>query len=191
MMEEETERDSQESGDENDQQETKSPSNISIIHINAQSIKNKMDKLLIEAENHDIIAITETWLHEGVKDEELELDGFHTIIRRDRETDRHGGVAIYCKTNLAVKPRHDIHTENIESVWIETTLGNEKILFGTIYRPPNETAIYWEQLADHIELAKDQNIETIMIAGDLNCNLLLPNNKLQQVLDNYHMEQLV
>jgi exonuclease III len=191
MTEENGEPDIQDSDEENVHQETKASRNISLLHINAQSIKNKMEKLQIEAETHDIIAITETWLHEGVKDEEIAMEGYHTPIRRDRVTDRYGGVAIYCKTNLPVKPRYDIHTPEIESIWVETTLGNQKLLIGTIYRPPNEPANYWEIFSEHIELAKEQDIESIMIVGDLNCNLLLPNNKLQQILDNYHLEQLV
>ena len=35
---------------------------LSMIHINAQSMRNKMSELEVEAEEHDIVAVSETWL---------------------------------------------------------------------------------------------------------------------------------
>ena len=40
---------------------------FSICHINAQSLRNKIDHFEIEAEVHDLIGITETWLHDGIE----------------------------------------------------------------------------------------------------------------------------
>jgi hypothetical protein len=38
---------------------------LSILHINAQSMRNKIVELEVEAELHDIIAISATWLELG------------------------------------------------------------------------------------------------------------------------------
>jgi hypothetical protein len=164
---------------------------VSILHINAQSVKNKLDLLEVEAGEHDIVTLSETWLHQGIENEHITMEGFQPPVRRDRGTDRYGGVAIYCKSSLPIKQRPDIHTEGVESIWAEIVVGDKKILVGTIYRPPDEPNAYWNKLQENLEQAKDSGISTIIVTGDLNCNLLNPKNKLQAILDNMHMEQLV
>ena len=81
---------------------------LSIIHINTQSFSNKLDIVSVEAINHDIVTLSETWLLDGRnKDEDLVIDGFHPPIRHDSQ-DGYGGVAIYIKSNAWYKPRHDL-----------------------------------------------------------------------------------
>ena len=106
---------------------------VSIIHINAQSLSAKLDMLEIEAEEHDIATLSETWLHEDVSNDSILLEGFQPPSRRDRGHNRYGGVAIYCRNNIAYKQRPDLDTDRIESVWIEVIIKNKRILVGKIY----------------------------------------------------------
>ena len=66
---------------------------FSIIHINCRSL-NKDKKTLIEAQNnnYEIITLSETWLKDTHTDEEIQMQGFHKPIRKDREDNRgYGG----------------------------------------------------------------------------------------------------
>ena len=69
--------------------------NLSILHINAQSLRNKIDELELESEEAGIIAISETWLEPSIKNEDLQIPSFNDPIRRDRPNQPYRGVAIY------------------------------------------------------------------------------------------------
>ena len=67
----------------------------------------------------------------------------------------------------------------------------KKILIGAIYRPPNKPVEYWDLLLDNLEQAKDSGIDTIIIAGDLNCDLLQRKPKLAGILEGLNFHQMV
>lgn len=70
---------------------------LSICHINAQSLNNKIPEFRLTFENSgiDVICISETWFNESTTDGIIMLEGY-TTYRADRV--RHGGgVAIYVK----------------------------------------------------------------------------------------------
>lgn len=74
---------------------------LRISSFNARSIVNK--RLDLEAYvtlvNADFIAITETWLHNNIDDNEL-LPSSYNIHRKDRER-RGGGVLLAVKSNIS------------------------------------------------------------------------------------------
>ena len=59
-------------------------------------------------------SVSETWLHENIKDDEIHIPGYN-IFRRDRTTGVGGGVSIYVKENIYVNMRTDLMCENIEA----------------------------------------------------------------------------
>ena len=73
---------------------------LSIIHVNVRSLRNKSDILARDATNHDIITISETWLSDRVDNDEISIAGFQQPIRRDRPNDPPGGVAVCVKHDL-------------------------------------------------------------------------------------------
>jgi exonuclease III len=164
---------------------------ISIKHINAQSIKNKISLLELEAEEYDVVTISETWLHDSIENRDLHIEGFNEPLRCDRPGDRYGGVAIYHRAELPVKERKDIYTPGVEALWIDIQVQGKKILIETVYRPPNERAEYWDLLAENLEKAKETEVGTIILTGDLNCNMLVPDTKLHKILAGLHMELLI
>ena len=106
---------------------------LSFVHYNVQSLLPKIDLLQAELQNFDIIALTETWLHAGIDTEELMLQPFNPPERKDRQTDRHGGVILYIKEGINYRRRHDLETGRVECIWIEITgwnyaLGNYDLL---------------------------------------------------------------
>ena len=56
-----------------------------IIHINTQSVRNKLDHLMTESSEYDIIVLTETWLHLNIDSEYLKNPDFKATYRKDRK----------------------------------------------------------------------------------------------------------
>ena len=68
---------------------------IVIFSLNVRSLTKHLDeiKILVEDRRPHILSPCETQLDHYVSDEELHLDGYHEIIRRDRNRTG-GGVAL-------------------------------------------------------------------------------------------------
>jgi exonuclease III len=163
---------------------------MAMLHINAQSLRNKVDELELESEGFDIVAITETWLKPEITPDDVKLPGYN-MIRRDRIGDAHGGVALYTRENIIVKERADLHIPDLEAIWAEILVENRKILICCMYRPPNALAGYWNKVEASLEQAKSTGINHIFLLGDLNCNMFVKGNTLNQILEDMHMTQLI
>ena len=155
---------------------------FTICHANIRSLSP--DKLRCIktslADSFDIIALSETFLSSTKPDRDLEIPGFHPILRRDRPTGIGGGVALYASRSLVVKRRHDLENTDLELMWIEIRLHNNKFLLAVAYRPPNSTVNFWDKLQDNMDNAKTSGIDKIMILGDLNADQATNHgNKLQ------------
>lgn len=73
---------------------------VKLFYTNAQSICNKKNilKAQINKTRPHIIAITESWTHEGMTKEELKLEGYEVVGRSDRKDTvdgQGGGVLLY------------------------------------------------------------------------------------------------
>ena len=78
-----------------------------------------------------------------------------------------------------MKRRIDLEVPDLEMLWCEVRLHNNKFLFGVIYRPPNSLTSFWDKFQDSIDLAKATGINNIVISGDLNADpQTLSGNKL-------------
>ena len=62
---------------------TDTKSDLCIIHLNARSIKNKVDLIEAEANQFDIITVSETWLSQIDMNTLIHLTNFHPPIRHD------------------------------------------------------------------------------------------------------------
>ena len=144
--------------------------NLSVIHNNIKSLRYKIDYLSVEAKDHDIITLSETWLNKDILNEDLIIPNFFPPIRRDRD-DNHGGVAVYVRNNLFCKERQDLAVEGLESIWIETKLCQESLLVGTFYRPPDSRAHYWTLIDESIKKAMSTP-HKFVILGDLNSDYI-------------------
>ncbi|MEW8547259.1 MAG: endonuclease/exonuclease/phosphatase family protein, partial [Candidatus Thiodiazotropha sp.] len=144
---------------------------LSFVHYNIQSIVPKLDTLIAELSDFDILAFSETWLNPTITCEELFFLSYHPPERKDRVGDSHGGVVLYVKDTLHYIRRHDLEPAGIECLWIEVNLKPKKILFGLFYRPPNSDSVYFSAIEDSIYLAVDTGIKDIVITGDFNYNM--------------------
>ena len=121
------------------------------MSLNARLICNKLNKFhdLVKMKKVDVVAVTETWLHQGILDTEI-LDVNYIILRRDRpQLQRGGGVMICVKSDFISVRRRDLENENVEAVVCELTgINNSKLIIAAFYRPPNMDSDYLYNLVN-------------------------------------------
>ena len=117
-----------------------------------------------------VLCLNETKLSNEINDEDLQIENYHTILRKDRV--RHGGaVTIYVSDTIKLKKREDLQTE-IESITVELDITFAKpILITAVYRPPDSLVEIFDKLESHLSRLDNENKESTF-AGDMNCNLL-------------------
>ncbi|KAM7442310.1 hypothetical protein ABFA07_008734 [Porites harrisoni] len=115
---------------------------LQIYHLNIHSLCNKLDELPLFCNEYKpyVLSLNETWLDENISDDELH-DELHlisyNIIRRDKDFFG-GGVAVYIDEHLKFNHVNMEACPNIEVIWFELIpTRSKKILFGSLYRPPN------------------------------------------------------
>jgi hypothetical protein len=75
---------------------------------------------------------------------------------------------------------------NLELLWIELKLGCYKILYGTLYRPPNAPDQFWTDLSQNLNQVYQSGINVILISGDLNADFGTRNGQRLQDFLNLH-----
>ena len=141
---------------------------LSICHINSQSMLSKLDLIAVELGIYDIITVSETWLDQTIENKDLILPNYQEPIRLDRN--RHGGgVAAYFSKQVPFVERRELVLPNLEAIWAEVHLNNKQILIGTFYLHPRFDE--WNL----VQLAIDQAIQicpNIILLGDFNQDML-------------------
>ena len=146
------------------------PVDLSIAHLNIRGLSTA--KML--AIKHDIqskfhvITLSETFLSQNSV-HDLCLNGYHDIIRKDRDTFG-GGVAVYLCNSLAYKRRDDLELNNIECIWLEVKQKTYRFLLATLYRPPNTDPNFWNDLQTMYDNAISNSPLPIIMTGDLNAD---------------------
>ena len=148
---------------------------ISIFHLNARSVRNKLDSIQILSHNASVVGITETHLDETIASSELIIPGYHHKIFRNTEILFRGGVMVYIADHLHAERRLDLEFVNGELIWFELTFPRYKILVCVVYRSPGTTLPFWGNFHASLEKAFELS-PRILITGDLNVNLLVENN---------------
>ena len=93
--------------------------------------------MLIDSINRDNslgIFLSETWLHDGIQDAEVAVEGFN-LFRGDREGRERGGAAIYLKDSLNGR-----RTKSFSNGVVDYVVATSKVLDAvliSVYRPPN------------------------------------------------------
>ena len=143
---------------------------LKVCHLNAQSLKNKIDEFKVVFENSDvdIICVSETWLKPGLSDNTFSMSGYK-LIRVDRS--KHGGgVAVFLKNGICFKElKRSSENDMIEYVLLEICSQGEKIMIGAAYRP-NRNIDFQSFCSVMQEYSTVYN--NIIITGDFNADLL-------------------
>ncbi|KAL0869540.1 hypothetical protein ABMA27_005807 [Loxostege sticticalis] len=116
--------------------------NLNIYYQNARGLRTKTTtfKRNVCLNDYDVISITETWLLEGIKDQEL-FDDRYVVWRRDRDykatkQSLGGGVLLAVRRDLAAAARPEWHS-SAEDLWVSVSIrhggGKALIHFCTLY----------------------------------------------------------
>ena len=125
---------------------TCNPSSLRIAQFNANSLRGHIDfiRLHFSTNSYHVISVSETWLHAGVSDDLVALDGYF-LVRHDRVGRVGGGVACYVHNSLKVKliaTSVGIEFNAPEYIMIEIRLpSDEAVLFVSVYRRPKGTLL--------------------------------------------------
>ena len=144
---------------------------LDICQINVRSLNNeKIDAIKAEMlSEYDVICLTETNLPTARVDD-LNLNGFHPLIRKDRVGKTGGGVGMYIANHLGITQQFNFEIPQLEALWVKVKAGNNIVLICVCYRPPNAKAEFWTKLQDSIDIAKQSGIEKIILTGDFNAD---------------------
>ena len=86
-----------------------------------------------------MIGISETWLNIDNKSQ-IQIPGY-LFVNNNKNTKTGGGVGMFISSVINFHVRNDLNLQRdgvLESIFVKTSLRkNEKIIIGTIYRPPN------------------------------------------------------
>jgi len=145
---------------------------LSIMHLNIQSLRPKLDILEVEAHPYDVLVLTETWLNSSIPDDDIALLNFQQPFRCDRSNRLGGGVAIYVREGINATKRSDLSINGLESLWVELSTGKHRFLLGGVYRPPDANNDYWTLLEHNLDQAFTLPYDNIIITGDFNMNVL-------------------
>jgi exonuclease III len=143
---------------------------IDIFHLNVRSIRNKIDDLYAIVHEFDIVCFTETHLDKNVTDDQIKIDGFNCIFRKDRNC-YGGGVLIYLSNPIQAIRRSDLEPANVECIWIEIENSTSNFLVYCVYRPPHADTTFWTNFSWSVEKAGECS-DKIIILGDLNVDFL-------------------
>lgn len=148
--------------------------NISIYYQNVRGLRTKLHHLRqsIPLSNYDIIAFSETWLHDGISDAEL---GFicYDIYRFDRNASssvsvRGGGVLVAVKQNLKCSIINSNIT-SVEHILIKLTLRSNVLIIGLFYIPPRSDHNFYRSVCSILEnVSVVHPTATLCILGDFN-----------------------
>ena len=81
---------------------------LSFVHHNVQSIIPKLDIILAELFDVDVLAFTEAWLNPNIDSDDIPIISVHHPERKDRIADSHGGVIVYIKDSIHYVRRRDL-----------------------------------------------------------------------------------
>lgn len=152
--------------------------NLVFSHINARSlnVQEKFDEIssFIFDNKVSVFAVSETWLNDKISDDSLSINGYHSIIRKDRLNSRGGGVALFVEDSLIVKRRDDLACDGIELLWVEIKLRKINLLCGVCYRPPENSIEDTSLFLDHLQCSIDKVLmnsqDFVVIMGDFNAH---------------------
>lgn len=106
--------------------------------------------------------LSQLWLNPDIRYNELAPPGYK-IMRNDSES-RGGGVAIVRDYVECIRLQG---IQNHESVWCNVRIGNAFVLLGAIYRAPNKSASYLQDIKSYLDQHKPRH-GCIILSGDFN-----------------------
>ena len=157
------------------------------------SLAPKIDEitLCMSEMKPDLACFTETWFHDGISTDCINISGYN-LIYKNRTSGIHGGVCTYIRNSIKFKTLNFLHHPDFEVLWVyvrpkRLPRGVPCIVIGTVYHPPSADD---NSMIDYLSLSLT-SIEGyypgcgIFLTGDfnrLNVNRLLVQFKMKQLV---------
>ena len=143
-------------------------SGLKVCCLNINSLVKHFDelKVFIESEAPHIFGINETKLDDTVTDEELRIENYHDIIRKDRNRHR-GAVAFYVHKSISISKLEKVMIQDIEALPIKIKLPKcNPFVAITRYRPEGVVEVFkkFETLISRINTT---NVEYILMGDSM------------------------
>lgn len=169
--------------------------NLKIANFNVSSLVAHFSDIrdLVLTNGFHLICMTETCLKPWIPSSVVQINGYK-LIRQDRVNRARGGIAIYVRSELQVE-MYDLNTcvsEPLESLIIRLTLKGIKILICVVYRSQtacsiSESVDCYHSILSEITISAD----CLLLTGDVNVNMLDPENPLNECFEPYNMTQFI
>ena len=160
---------------------------ITICHINSQSLLNKGDLTAVELGKFNYCKWNLAW------SDNWQLGNSHSKLPGTFSSwpwPAWGGVAVYFHKTFPFLERKELHIPNLEILWAEIILNNKKVLLGTCYLHSRFND--W----DAVRLAIDQAMQScpnIILIGDFNQNMLEESKSkhIREILNILNFNQII
>lgn len=169
---------------------------LKICHVNIRSLNSSFHDfcLFIQQNNYTFVDITETWLSEDCSDSLYAIPNY-TLVRKDRNYSRGGGVCWYIHNKYAYKVVVIEHpcSPRLEQLWIIVSIKNESYGLGVVYIPPGQDLSLLEDL-DASLTQINSAVDKVVMVGDLNIDLLKTTKHstgLLNIMEIYNLDQIV
>lgn len=132
-----------------------------------------LEELTVE-EDPMVIALTETHLHNGIKDEEIAICNY-TPYRTDRHNRSHGGAMLYVRNNIALTTTQLLSYSNGQVEIIAVHLKQLNMVIINCYRPPQCGLQEFRSAVENINKVIDNlppPMPEIILCGDFNFPLI-------------------
>nr|CAI5820746.1 unnamed protein product [Callosobruchus analis] len=168
--------------------------NLTLLNLNIRSLFPSLTTLsaYLTKNEIDIVMLCETWLDASINSDLLNISSYN-IIRADRDG-RGGGVAVYIKRNYSYKTILSKVSPCLEQLWISIKINKRTYSFAVVYRPPSASVV---DCINELDISISTILpvsDSLLIAGDLNINILDKNRPtilLLNLLESYDLKQLV
>lgn len=138
------------------------------LYQNVRGLKTKLSgwRNNLAVLEHNVVAVTETFLDNSVEDSEL-VCGDWSILRRDRCSPC-GGVALAARAPIVLRRRRDLETDSGEDLWACFHWHGTPIYVCVVYIKPSAKDSDYMQFFCKIESFCNNLKAPIIILGDLN-----------------------
>jgi len=157
--------------------------------VNGLSRKHDEIKELLRLCKLDLLVLSETKLDGSYQQGLLKIDGYESI-RQDKRSNS-GGIMIYITKEIPFNTFNiNVFNDDIESLSIEMTVGDQKILLIGVYKNPKMEVIkFRNDFEEMCETAFNKH-ENVIIIGDMNFNMF-NDNALSAMLPTFGLTNVI
>ena len=153
-------------------------SDFLLLNFNIRSLSANLDQFLclnqILNKQFDVLCFTESWLRDENK-QLYTIDNFNDFHNLRNDGRRGGGISIFISKSYDAKiiKKHSIIHKCIETLFIEITRNNKKILIAAAYKPnKSDDQFFIDKISNFLNNSQKLKYDEIILTGDFNFDLL-------------------